>query len=347
MGDRVSSIVGILKGGHTFSRRKRLVAAIRERFGVSRLSGDQARVLEQLRSDARGAAQQYRPPASKGWADLVSEFDALFNTDGIGDVEIQPYNGRFSAFPPGDRAYYTYACFQLLQTLRERDKWGVLDLIRQGEADFAPSRHRIVLDGMMVTWDLLNSIENIMTAMEADASILTRPVVVLDLGAGWGRIGHALLRLNPNATYISADLPETLLISQTYLPTTLPGVAAYGHEHHRGQSVITRDRLLSEPGVHFMGAGLISKIEGGAIDLFVNVASFQEMPNSQVEAYFDDIDRVTRGHLFIQQSKLASTKGGFQVAGTGLYPFRPSWEQKVFRDCPHFPDYFEAVYKIG
>jgi len=38
---------------------------------------------------------------------------------------------------------------------------------------------------------------------------------------------------------------------------------------------------------------MLQMIEDRAIDLFVNIASFQEMTNEQVDAYFDVIDRVT------------------------------------------------------
>ncbi|HZT25507.1 MAG TPA: hypothetical protein VFA57_07370 [Pseudolabrys sp.] len=72
----------------------------------------------------------------------------------------------------------------------------------------------------------------------------------------------------------------------------------------------------------------------------MNVASFQEMPDVAVDAYFSDIDRVTSGAFYILQSALPNTKDGM----TGAYPVRATWKEAFRRPCRHLPDYFEAMY---
>ena len=101
---------------------------------------------------------------------------------------------------------------------------------------------------------------------------------MLDLGAGWGRIGHTLMRVNPRVTYVCADLPETLIISQSYLPTTLDNVTSRAYREN------LKRIDLSEPGLRFIGSHDLPRIPEKSIDVFINIASFQEMKNDQVEA---------------------------------------------------------------
>ncbi len=89
---------------------------------------------------------------------------------------------------------------------------------------------------------------------------------------------------------------------------------------------------------------MLPMLEDRAIDLFVNIASFQEMTNEQVDAYFDVIDRVTSGHLYVQQLALSNPSRGFSVNGEDYYPFRPNWSRCFVRPCPHIPNYFEAMF---
>ena len=207
--------------------------------------------------------------------------------------------------------------------------------------------HVLKFGRVLVSWDLLISVQHLFSIAEGAPHVLSDSVVFLDLGSGWGRLGHTLLRINRQATYLSVDIPETLLIAQNYLPRTLAETRFYDYHHHKGRNVIARSQLLAEPGVHFLGTHMLPIIENGAVDIFVNVFSFQKMTNTQVRHYFDDIDRVTRGHLYIQQVAATKYKDGFVVSGDDYYPFLGHWRKIFLRPCPHVPDYFEALYHIS
>ena len=75
------------------------------------------------------------------------------------------------------------------------------------------------MDSQTLSLDLLFSIDDFYNLYEINPKIAHEPIVVAELGAGWGRLGYVLRKVNPRATYIVFDLPEVLLISQTYLPT--------------------------------------------------------------------------------------------------------------------------------
>ena len=182
-------------------------------------------------------------------------------------------------------------------------------------AGVTAGRHLVVYDGTALTWDVLISLQSLFAIAEYAPQVLVGPVALLDLGGGWGRLGNVLLRINPSAVYIDADLPETLLIAESYLPSTLPGIDVYRYAFHRKSREICRAALLKQPGVHFIGSHMLPLLEDRAIDLFVNIASFQEMTNEQVDAYFDVIERVTSGHLYVQQLALSNPQCGFSVKG--------------------------------
>ena len=57
-----------------------------------------------------------------------------------------------------------------------------------------------------------------LTILDKVPDIATKPLVVLDLGSGWGRMGYILKKLNPSICYIACDLPESLVVSSSYLP---------------------------------------------------------------------------------------------------------------------------------
>ena len=86
------------------------------------------------------------------------------------------------------------------------------------------------------------------------------------------------MRVNPRVTYVCADLPETLIISQSYLPTTLDNVTSRAYREN------LKRIDLSEPGLRFIGSHDLPRIPEKSIDVFINIASFQEMKNDQVEA---------------------------------------------------------------
>ncbi|HZT25508.1 MAG TPA: putative sugar O-methyltransferase [Pseudolabrys sp.] len=228
------------------SRRRRIVAGFNAFLGRTKLASDQAALLALMRADNAKASAHYRPGPGRGWTALAREFDALFRTEGICDVERQGYNARFSSFPPGSRAYYLYAAHQLYNSLRDADRYCMFDRLRRTQGSTSGD-HVVTFDGIALTWDVLLSVQNLIAVAEVMPQVLSEPAILLDLGAGWGRIGHVLLRVNPRATYIAADLPETLLIAESYLPRTIPSVLSYGYQDHRGGGRFSAPHWLLNP----------------------------------------------------------------------------------------------------
>ena len=105
-----------------------------------------------------------------------------------------------------------------------------------------------------------------------------RPVVC-EIGAGWGGFAYQFKTLFPNSTYVIVDFPELFLFSATYLGTVFPEA--------RLAFAGAGEPPPSDPDFVFVPQTLASGDTIGALDLLVNMVSFQEMTDAQVRRYAD------------------------------------------------------------
>ena len=296
-----------------------------------------------MRSDNDSAGPPFR--ASPIWNDLARRFDAWFAFEGIGEVERQDMNAFFSSPFPRDPKLLRYASWMLYQNLKARDKFSVLQRVPASLQDLS-SGLAFEFDGKAYTWDYLISVDSFYAMAEADPRIVTDEVMVAELGAGWGRVGHILKSVNPLLTYVVFDLPEVLLVSSVHLPRRLPKEKTLQYRDSRKLTRISKSDLLGR-GLVFLGAHDLQKCEDGLFDYFVNIASFQEMTKAQVGSYFDIIERVLRGTLYTQQLWSAHTHAYEvgEIGGFDDYPFKAHWTQKFVRNTTWSNLYFEAAYQ--
>ena len=72
-----------------------------------------------------------------------------------------------------------------------------------------------------------------------------------------------------------ADLPESLLISQSYLPSIVKTSTLFRYQDQRGQLAINDDKVQGS--ISFIGSHDVPRIDENIMDVIVNIASFQEM----------------------------------------------------------------------
>lgn len=310
--------------------------------GPSRLTAEQAATLAQMRADNLAAPTPFR--ASEYWIGLNERFDRWFHDEGIADVEDQPYNRLFSGGDPRSGKYYDYALWMLYREVCERDaSHGMLERVSATASTHAKTGAR-EFEGRRVSWDLLISVDTLCSVAELLPGLLSEPVVLADLGAGYGRIGHVLRAVNPRAAYLAVDLPEALLVASAYLPRLLPGAPVHPYAEVRATAELTRERLLDGGGVWFCGAHDLARFADDAVDAFVNVASFQEMTAAQVADYLALADRITGRAVYLQELWDAHRHGLEDLAIGGLddYAFPAAWERRFLRNATFSEKVFEA-----
>ena len=319
--------------------RKRVAQAL----GRGRLTPAQVELLRLMREQNRQSHSPFK--ASAIWLELSKRFDDWFWWEGIADVESQRLNNYFSSPAPTDPKLLRYAMWMLYHNLKRRDELDLLSRIpatastESGLAfDFGKDR---------VSWDQLVSVDNLYSISEADRSLLTDAVVVVDLGAGWGRMGYALKKANPKCVYVVCDLPEALLVSSSYLPRILPGERFHSFAANQAVSQFDAD-VFREGGIFFLGAEDLQRVADKSVDFVINIGSFQEMTLVQVDQYFQLIDAKLSGVFFTQQLLRAETHNYRcgEIAGYDEYPFRTNWKRLYVRQATFSDLYFETAYRI-
>jgi putative sugar O-methyltransferase len=155
---------------------------------------------------------------------------------------------------------------------------------------------------------------------------------------------EALFACNPQATYLIFDLPESLLISSSYLPISHPNTEIIDYQSQKDHSTIGRDDL--QPGqIWFCGSQDLQKLSPNTIDVFLSVYTFQEMQKYQVDTYFNLIDHTTSGYFYTAQKWKASLPTEF--SGFVEYPFNPDWVEQFSRNSTYSSQYFETCFALG
>lgn len=306
------------------------------------MDADQIALLETMRADNARAGFPFAPRGC--WINLCQDFQEKFRLAGIPKDDITYFNQSFSQSLPGNPRYHRYAVYMLYRLVKQRDATNLLERFDWS----SDTGYEIAIDGRRYTWDTMISLDTVLSIAEADPGILNQPRIVADLGAGWGRIGHVLKRINPKVSYIALDLPEILMISMSVLPRLLPEESVSHYRETTDTPVLTR-QVLQGRGLWFGGSQDLLRIEDGGIDVFINVASFQEMKLSQVRAYFDLIDRKVTGTFYTQQYVVVSDAQRPYNAISGLeeYPFKTSWTEHFKRPVTFSERFFEACFGVN
>jgi hypothetical protein len=105
---------------------------------------------------------------------------------------------------------------------------------------------------------------------------------------------------------------------------------------------------LAQGGFWFGGAQDLLRFEDGSIDVFINIASFQEMTREQVSAYLGLIDQKNAGMLYIQQYWFnpGEHKRYNAILGLEEYDFPAAWKKYYLRNTTFSNMFFEAAFKI-
>ncbi len=306
---------------------------------------EQLRRLGRMRDDVAAAGAPFVPAGE--WEELAARFRQAFRAEGIHNPEEQLFNLSFSGFASGDPRLHRYVCWMYRTLLEKRDALGLMSKLKatcKAEAGFAYE-----LDGDFLSLDLLLSIDDFYSLYQLNPMIATEPVVVAELGGGWGRLGYVIASVNPNSTYCMFDLPEALLISQTYLPKLLRESEASTYESARSLTRVSRENLHGK-NLWFFGPQALASAQLGTFDYVVNIASFQEMPLEYVRSYLQHFGKAAAGgSCFLRQRKLGGKLAQScweEIDGLPSYPFPREWKRRFFRSSTMSDEFFEIGFAL-
>ncbi len=307
----------------------------------SKLIQSQLILLQKMKKDNDKAKAPFRPTPM--WKEIGRQIEKEFHKIGIEIAEQQIYNTMFSQSLPSNKRYFRYALWMLYKIVKKKDKFELLKKVPSTIG--IDSGLAYEFEGIVVNWDLLISIDNLYSIYEIDKRIFTKPLIFVDLGSGWGRLGYVLKSINKKCVYIALDLPEALLICITRLSKLFSKQKILSYEKLQTQRSWTKDQLLSYD-LAFGGPQDLERCMNKSIDVLVNIGSFQEMTQPQVNAYLKLINRKLKGVFYTSQywQPPRIAKKYDAIEGYNSYRFPVTWKRKYLRNISYSERYFETGY---
>jgi hypothetical protein len=300
-------------------------------------------ILDQMISDVGRNQISFYNPSPTLWRSLSDNLNGLIRTQGINNIQSQDnFNTLFSYVLPLGNLKNEIHLWLYYNLLKERDVFGILDkttALPSEKYDFtsSPVPNRPVRNNeKIINWDYLISIDTILTIASVNPEILNSPLKICEIGAGWGRIAYYLTQVNKNISYHIFDIPHVLYVSHEYLRNNVKHTNVFSYE----ESKELLKQKTQTPGISFYTPHFLEEFENKSFDITINVASFQEMNQEQVNGYFNKINQLSK--YFYTQQRYSDLDMNYE-----RYPIYDNWEQIFDKDVNFHPLWFEKFFKIN
>jgi putative sugar O-methyltransferase len=167
---------------------------------------------------------------------------------------------------------------------------------------------------------------------------------ILELGAGYGRNAFVFLKLKPGIKYIVVDIFPALYISSRYLSNQFPGKKTFQYREFESFAQVKQE--FAQADMVFLMPHQLQYLPEKSIDLFINISSFHEMIKAQMEYYFSEVARLTKGYLYFKQWKESKIPGDNIIIKESDYPVKKEWTKLFWRECEVQTKFFEAMFKL-
>jgi putative sugar O-methyltransferase len=217
-----------------------------------------------------------------------------------------------------DRWLHVFAVRLLWEYARRHDPLGVTRLAEPALGGPLPVRWR----RRLVSQDLANSaleIEAVARALGGE-----QPDSIIEIGAGYGRMGYALLSVFPSASYTVVDIEPARSISEWYLT-----------------------RLFPERALRFLAPEDARALPTGTASLALSISTLQEMTPDQVKTYLHLIDRVAAGGtVYLKQWARWHNPVDDVTMRFADYPFPRRWSRRFDEAAPVQTGFRQAAFSV-
>jgi putative sugar O-methyltransferase len=201
---------------------------------------------------------------SELWQTLCQELYSNVNEHFLSGFR-EPHNpaNRFSTWQPKESTFRYHLTLVFNEVRKKNDAF--FDNYKKLGNTILGQPLCVSANGVQVNLDYLTSLEEY-NFLSHNINLNTIKSVV-EIGGGFGRTAHTLLKLCPNIErYTIIDLPAILKLSSGYLERVL-------------------ETEFSK--INFVSADAIHEWEQLEADLAINIDSFQEMPQNTIKNYID------------------------------------------------------------
>ena len=169
--------------------------------------------------------------------------------------------------------------------------------------------------------------------------------VLAELGAGYGRLGYALLTTTA-CRYFVFDIPPALYLSQWYLTTLFSERRAF--RFRRFDTFDEIEEELSRADIAFFTPNQLAKFPSGYFDVLASISSIHEMRRDQNRPdYMALMGRTTKSALYLKQQRdCVEHSVDRLIIGRDDYPVpEEGWALSAERFDLINPGFFKRVYR--
>jgi putative sugar O-methyltransferase len=246
-------------------------------------------------------------------------------------------DGRHEPMGRGESLSYSFVTRQTWDYAERHDRDGLLPELHE------PLEGNPLLlrrNGRMVTQDIANTLLEYYAM--AEGVDFDNVQVILELGAGYGRVGWLMHHLLEGRRYIIADIPPALAVSERYLSSVLPEKRVFAWRDFTEYADVAEEFEVSE--VAFLLPHQISLLPSKSVDLFINISSLHEMRPDQITHYLGEAARLTRRYAYLKQWLVSVNPQDGLVIKEHDYPIPSHWKRIYHRRAAVQASFFESLY---
>jgi putative sugar O-methyltransferase len=151
----------------------------------------------------------------------------------------------------------------------------------------SPRQNGVVYAGKIINGDTIryqSAISNLVTMGIFDILEKKNRPVICEVGPGCGGLAFHFSKVFKKPICLLIDIPETLFIAGAYLIVNDPEASVYIYD---GFTPISKELFASNSAYDYMLIPdfALPELNGIDIDLFINMLSFQEMPEDVIDGY--------------------------------------------------------------
>lgn len=248
-----------------------------------------------------------------------------------------PHDINFSA---NEQYSYNYFVLLLWEYTKQIDTKNLLDKLDE------PKEGNPILvwaNGKSMSQDLANSlIEYYSMQGKVDFGQIK---TVLEIGGGYGRNAHVILKLNPSIRIVLVDIMPALYIAQRYLSSIFRNCKIFKARHFEHYHDVKIE--MESANIVFLLPHQLALLPDNEFDLCMNISSFGEMNLQQIKWYFEQIDRLTLKYFYMKQWNVSKNPFDGLILNKCDYPFANHWTEIYSRTCAVQKDFFETLFKLG
>lgn len=222
---------------------------------------------------------------SKYWREELTNFEYMLDASPMVIDRLRQHTHHVTGLRVYDyRTNRTVARERFVEKLQALRKRG-------GEEPIVPESRALGgfgfdVDGELFNIDTLKFYEALVALRDGavldDLRQASERRLVWEIGGGWGGMAYQFKTACPGATYVISDFPELFLFSATYLMTLFPeaSVRFFG-----GSEPAALFEGWEDVDFVFVPNYWLTELQPPRVDLAINMVSFQEMTEAQVDGY--------------------------------------------------------------